>query len=628
MSVDSRSARVIRVALLVLAAAAASLLPFFLTSLLDGSDSPRAPLARNGVMDLRSWDLRTDGVVPLSGEWTFFPGELLDDAAAVGRTDGVPRRIPDQWKGSDAGGIGGLGAGTYRLTIRLPPGAERAALRWTTVSTSFEASVSGTIVAAAGHPSRDPAAAVAAYRPGVAEIPDRLLRTGEAAVVVRVSNHEYRTGGMWRPFIFGDAESLRSSKRTADLSTLLFLGILIGISIQHLVVFIFRKAALSSWFFFLFALSIAFRSLVTGEYAITGFFTGISFDLLIRLEYVSAYLPIPLAAHFFFVEFRHRPPYPVLIVLTPFLPLIPFLPLPWLTRSLLVYYPFAFASIAYVAVMMVREAFREKQSGMMPIIIGGVCCMSAAVNDMLFASFKAPIGNMLPPALVAFAVLMTFSLSRRYVDAFAQIEHLLSEKNLYLKEMHHRVKNSLQIVASVMTLQANRVVEPETKALFATMRERVRSVALVHEKLHSSLSGNDVDLGDYVRDLVRQVASSYSPHDGTESPMVEVGEGIGSAPIEYCVDLGLSLTELLINAYKHAARPTEVSLKRLEDSFLIAVRDAGTGFPAAFDPYACSSLGFKIVVSVIRRRGGEVRIRSGGLVELLIPFPIIKKNTK
>ena len=610
-----------------MAVAAASLLPFLLTFISYDSASYLAPVAVNGMIDLSSWSLRTDGLVPLIGEWTFFPGELLDTATAAGRTDGALRRVPDQWRESDAGGNSGRGAGTYRLRVRLRPGTERLALRWTTVSTSFEASINGTPVASAGSPSTDPAVAVAAYRPGVAAIPDQLISDGEAIVVIRVSNHEYRVGGIWRPFLIGDAEALQASKRASDLSTLLFLGILLGISLQHLVVFLYRREALSSWFFFVFVLSIALRSLVTGEYLLTGFFPRISFDALIRLEYVSAYLPIPLAAHFFNVEFHHKPPYPVLFALTPFILLIPFAPLPLLTRSILVYYPFAFASIAYVAVMMITNAFRQKQNGMMPIFIGGVCCISAAINDILFASFKVHTGNLLPGALVIFTVLMTLSLSRRYVSSFAQIELLLSEKDTYLKEMHHRVKNSLQIVASVMSLQANRVKDSATKALFAMMRERVRSVALVHEKLHASLTGNDVDLVEYVRDLVRQVGASYGPHDVSENPTVDFDEGIGSAPIEFCVDLGLSLTELLINAYKYAGRPTLVSLRRLNGTFSVSVRDAGAGFPSGFDAYACASLGFKIVTSVVRRRGGEVRIRSenGGLVELIIPF---KQNSK
>lgn len=152
------------------------------------------------------------------------------------------------------------------------------------------------------------------------------------------------------------------------------------------------------------------------------------------------------------------------------------------------------------------------------------------------------------------------------------------------------------------------------------MRERVRSVALVHEKLNYSLTGNDVDIADYTRDLVRQVASS---HEGASAmPKLTFGESIGSAQVEFCVDFGLVLTELLINAYLHAGGPTSVVVRRREDTLTLEVRDAGPGFPEGFDERAGSSLGFKIVSSVVRRRGGKVRIQPGpqGVVDLSIPI--------
>jgi two-component sensor histidine kinase len=600
--------------------AAAVGIPFLLTLLRYDLSASHAPEAAAGVLDLRGWDIGKNGPVPLVGEWTFFPGELLEPGAAAARTDGILRRVPDQWKGADAGGSGGLGAGTYRLRVLAKRGAEEPGLRWTTVSTSFEACADGLRIAGAGRPAREKEAAVPAYKPGVAPVPSGFLTDGELVLVVKVSNHEYRAGGMWRPLVIGPYERLLGSKRAIDYLNLLFLGVIAGIGLQHLVIYLYRPQARSSLYFFLFTSAIALRTIVTGEYLLTFFFPGIPFDLLIRLEYVSAYSTIPLGVYFFSIEFKHAPPRAVLWVLCPFLLLIPFAPLPILTRSILPYYPLSYLSVGYLVVMMVRGALRSRETGTLPILIGGLGVASAAVNDFLFSAFQVHTGNYISAAIVVFIHFMSISLSSRYVAAFAQIERLLAEKETYLKEMHHRVKNSLQIVASVMALQANRVVDPGAKSLFSRMRERVRSVALVHEKLNFSLTGDDVDIVDYTRDLVRQVASAHGGDSG--DPELSFGSGLGAAQVEFCVDYGLVLTELLINAYLHAGGPTSVAVRRLDNVLAIEVRDAGPGFPEGFDERTGSSLGFKIVSSVVRRRGGEVRIRPGrgGAVELSIPI--------
>lgn len=608
--------------LYTLSIAAAVGIPFLLTLLRYDVSASHAPEASAGVLDLRSWDFRNDGPVPLVGEWTFFPGELSEPGQAAARTDGVLRAVPDMWMDSDGGGSAGLGCGTYRLKVLAKRGDVELGLRWTTVSTSFEAYADGIRIAGAGRPAREKEAAVAAYKPGVATVPGGVLADGEFFIVVKVSNHEYRSGGMWRPFVIGPAERLSSSKLAIDYLNLLFLGVIAGIGVQHLVIFLFRTQARSSLFFFLFTTAIALRTIVTGEYLLTFFFPSINFDLLIRIEYISAYSTIPLGVYFFSIEFKHKPPNIVFYVLGPFLLLIPFAPLPILTRSILFYYPLSYIAVGYSVFLMISGALRSRAVGTLPILIGGLGVASAAVNDFLFSAFRVHTGNFISAAIVVFIHFMSISLSSRYMAAFAQIERLLYEKDTYLKEMHHRVKNSLQIVASVMTLQANRMSDPETRSLFSRMRERVRSVALVHEKLNFSLTGNDVDISDYTRDLVRQIFAVYEPENASAAPKLTFGDGIGAAQVEFCVDFGLVLTELIINAFQHAGGLTSVSLRRSDGRLIVEVRDPGSGFPAGFDERSSASLGFKIVASVVRRRGGDVRIQPGnqGIVELSIPI--------
>jgi two-component sensor histidine kinase len=307
----------------------------------------------------------------------------------------------------------------------------------------------------------------------------------------------------------------------------------------------------------------------------------------------------------------------------PFLLLIPFASLPILTRSIVAYYPLAYGALAYSVIFMVLKSLRSQQVGTLPILIGGIGVASAAVNDFLFSSFRIHTGNYISAAIVVFIHFMSISLSSRYMAAFAQIETLLAEKDKYLKEMHHRVKNSLQIVASVVTLQINRIRDPAAQALFSRMRERIRSVALVHEKLNFSLSGDDVDIADYVRDLVAQVVSVLETESGAAPPELIIGDKIGSGKVEFCVDFGLVLTELIINAYQHGGGAASIKLFRTGEVLNMEVLDVGPGFPEGFDERSNARLGFKIITSVVSRRGGKVRIVSGagGHITLSIPMP-------
>jgi two-component sensor histidine kinase len=130
-------------------------------------------------------------------------------------------------------------------------------------------------------------------------------------------------------------------------------------------------------------------------------------------------------------------------------------------------------------------------------------------------------------------------------------------------------------------------------------------------------------LAEYTRDLVRQIIDTNKPDTAANMPELDFGEGIGTGQVEFCVDFGLVLTELIINAYQHAGGPTVIGLRKANNTLIVEVRDSGEGFPADFDALSGSSLGFKIVSSVVLRRGGEIRIRPGneGGVELSIPFP-------
>nr|MDA8427175.1 GGDEF domain-containing protein [Treponema sp.] len=396
-----------------------------------GRPSPRAVA---GLLDLRNWDFARCGPVALRGEWLFAPGKLLGAGEASRETAWRLRSVPDLWKGADAGGRDGRGAGTYFLRVLLPaasPGGKPGsglAIRYTTVSTAFELDADGVLVAEAGRPSVDAASATPAYRPAVRALP---VSTGTLDLVVRVSNHEYRAGGMWRAFELGPEEKLHAVESLHAVLSLGLMGFAIAVAINSLFVFLLRRRERSYLYFALFSVIIALRVLVTGEYLLVDLVPRIGFGLLIRLEYLSAFTPIPLAVLFlselFPGEIGPRRKLALILPSAPFLVFMAVAPLGFLTRSILVYYPFALATIAGALALIVVKAALRKRPNAGITLVGSIVIGAAGINDMLYSMFVLRTGNLIVFGLAVFIILQAFVLARRFTLAFGSVESLSSE---------------------------------------------------------------------------------------------------------------------------------------------------------------------------------------------------------
>jgi two-component sensor histidine kinase len=192
----------------------------------------------------------------------------------------------------------------------------------------------------------------------------------------------------------------------------------------------------------------------------------------------------------------------------------------------------------------------------------------------------------------------------------------LREKETLLREIHHRVKNNLQIVYSLVNLQSTHVQDPRTLAGLQDCRERVRTMALIHEKLYGSRDLDRIDFADYVQDLARDLLRTYGA-----AGRVRLSVEAERIPfdIQEAVPCGLIVYELVSNALKHAfpqGREGEirVSLRRAVDGpVALSVSDNGVGLPPDLDVANTRSLGLHLVHNLARQAGGEVRVtRDGG----------------
>jgi two-component sensor histidine kinase len=185
---------------------------------------------------------------------------------------------------------------------------------------------------------------------------------------------------------------------------------------------------------------------------------------------------------------------------------------------------------------------------------------------------------------------------RKAADA---VRDSLKEKEVLLKEIHHRVKNNFQVVSSLISLQAMSAKDEEVLRMFEESRSRIHSMALIHEQLYQSENLSMIDFGDYSRTLADQVALSY--RERAEGIAVEVLAGRAPLSIETAVPLGLLLNELLSNCFKHAfpgvgrGRITIELSSPEEGRGRLSVADDGVGMPAIPAARRPGSLGLELV---------------------------------
>jgi PAS domain S-box-containing protein len=187
----------------------------------------------------------------------------------------------------------------------------------------------------------------------------------------------------------------------------------------------------------------------------------------------------------------------------------------------------------------------------------------------------------------------------------------LDEKITLLREVHHRVKNNLQIIISLNNLQLREIDDPQLKKFLNETKDRVRAMSLVHEKLYQSESLSHIDLADYLRFLSSQLFSSYRTDTRRVKLVLEIGKS--TIDINLAIPLGLIVNELVSNALKYAfpgdRAGTLLISGGIEDHLLtISVKDDGIGMPPGYDWKNATSLGLRLVNILTEQIDGAIRV--------------------
>jgi len=200
----------------------------------------------------------------------------------------------------------------------------------------------------------------------------------------------------------------------------------------------------------------------------------------------------------------------------------------------------------------------------------------------------------------------------------------LKEKESLLREVHHRVKNNLQVISSLLRLESGRIEHPATTAVLKEMQGRIRAMSLLHEAIYRSDNFARVDMALYLKQLASQLLRSHTT--GNMNVRLELDLSPLSLDIDQAVPCGLLLNELVSNALKHgfpAGRPgsVRVELKPRENgAFSLRVTDDGVGLPADFESKRGRSLGLQMVADLARQMKGRLAVDPGPAAVFEVTF--------
>ena len=204
-----------------------------------------------------------------------------------------------------------------------------------------------------------------------------------------------------------------------------------------------------------------------------------------------------------------------------------------------------------------------------------------------------------------------------------KINYSLKEKNVLLKEIHHRVKNNMQIISSMLSLQTNYIDDNIALDVLKESQNRVKTMAMIHEKLYQSNDFINIKFDDYILRLVSDLFYSYNIQEDHIKPVIEVEDV--KLNIETAVPCGLIISELVSNSLKYAFPEGKngkmhLSLKRHNNRYELTVSDNGIGFPEDLDFRNTDSLGLQLVNNLVEQIDGLITIDSNQGTEFKIIF--------
>lgn len=205
------------------------------------------------------------------------------------------------------------------------------------------------------------------------------------------------------------------------------------------------------------------------------------------------------------------------------------------------------------------------------------------------------------------------------------------DDRILLKEIHHRVKNNLNIIIGLLELQSQNIEDVAVKEMFRESINRIRSMAIIHEYLYRSDNQSEIDLSLYIESLADNLLSVYS--DTKRELIINYNMDNILTDFDIAIPVGLIVNEIVTNSIKHGflERPKgkiDIFLEKNKSKIKLTIRDDGIGIPVNLDVENCKTLGFQLIKLLVAQLSGDYKIfrEEGTTVQIEIPFKELKPD--
>jgi PAS domain S-box-containing protein len=390
-----------------------------------------APKAVKGVIDLSDWDLKKDGPVDLIGEYEFYWMQHLlpedfSHTSPIEKTEFI--KVPGYWAGHKLGGkeLPGHGYVTYRLKVVLNRQEEPLALGTVEISNAYFIYVNGQRVGSLGNPGNSRETTVPQQFP---QIVDFQHNTNKMEVIIQVSNFHHRRGGIWEVIQLGREKDLRESQHRRLRFDLFLIGSIFLMALYHLGLFWVRKKDRSTLYFSIFCFLMALRSLTTGGRYLILSFPDISWELMIKFEYLSFYLAVPAFVMFMqsiFPKFSERILFSLQMLSIAFAGIVIFTPARIFSHTLNTFEIITLIAFIY-AMYVIFASLNQKRLEASIFLLGFTIFFIAIINDMLHVENIIRTGFYAQFGFFFFILSHTFLLSYRFSTALTTVENRSKE---------------------------------------------------------------------------------------------------------------------------------------------------------------------------------------------------------
>jgi len=218
--------------------------------------------------------------------------------------------------------------------------------------------------------------------------------------------------------------------------------------------------------------------------------------------------------------------------------------------------------------------------------------------------------------------------ARQLEESQDQLENSLKEKEVLIREVHHRVKNNMAIIAALNNMQMKMTDDDEARKMLSESNTRIRSMALVHEKLYQHDDLANVDVKSYFESLVAFIGESFGVDQN--QIVLNVIIGVDSLSLDAIIPCGLIINELVSNAIKYAfigkaEGRVDMGLKKVNGSIVLSVSDNGCGMPEGFDHENSNTLGYTLVDALVLQLEGKMELTNSGGTRCIITFTEAQK---